>query len=98
MVEKVPMIRNPLTIIAIFAGIAEISGTVVMPFLSETNQAYFIWFVMLFPTLLVSLFFWTLHKNHRVLYGPGDYKDERNFMPTQDQYGTPLVESQNVRA
>ncbi len=35
---------------------------------------------MLFPTLLVSVFFLTLNFNHKKLYAPSDYKDEKHFM------------------
>lgn len=80
MVEKIGRVSNPLTIIAIFAGIAEISGTVVLPLLSEKNQSIFLWYVMFFPVLLVICFFLTLIFNHGVLYGPGDYKDDISFL------------------
>lgn len=42
MTEKIGLIKNPLTVIAIFAGIAEVSGTVVLPFISANNQLTFI--------------------------------------------------------
>jgi len=45
---------------------------------------------MLFPVLLVILFFATLNKNPRVLYGPGDFKDERNFLAT---FGTASLDA-----
>ena len=80
MVEKIGTIKNPLTIIAIFAAIAEISGTIVLPFIAESNQGTYVWFLMIFPLLLVVLFFLTLNFNHRVLYAPSDYKDEKNFL------------------
>lgn len=80
MIDKVNTIKNPLTIIAIFAGIAEISGTVVLPLIAQENQANFIWFLMVFPHLLIVLFFATLNWNHKVLYAPSDYKDEDNFI------------------
>ncbi len=80
MIENIGTIKNPLTIIAMFAGIAEISGTVVLPFISIENQSLYIWFLMIFPFLLVIIFFLTLNFNHRVLYSPSDYKDEDNFI------------------
>jgi hypothetical protein len=48
-------IRNPLTIIAIFAGIAEISGTTVLALLPADTQRVFLWFVMVFPVLVSVL-------------------------------------------
>lgn len=73
-------IENPLTIIAIFAGIAETVATIVLPQLPLELQKIFIWFVILFPLLLVLLFFVTLNWNNKVLYAPSDFKDENNFM------------------
>lgn len=79
MLEKIGPIKNPLTIIAIFAGIIEISGTLFLPFLADENQALYVWFLMLFPALLILVFFVTLNFNHTVLYAPSDFKDENNF-------------------
>jgi hypothetical protein len=80
MIEKVGPIKNPLTIIAIFAAIAEISGTIVLPFIDTANQATYVWFLMVFPILLIILFFVTLNFNHKVLYAPSDYQNEDNFL------------------
>ncbi|MBE7564453.1 hypothetical protein H7F10_16365 [Acidithiobacillus sp. HP-6] len=78
--NKLTSVKNPLTIIAIFAGIAEISGTAVLPLIAPDNQALYIWFLMLFPFALITLFFLTLNLNHRVLYVPSDFRDEDNFV------------------
>lgn len=80
MVEKIGPIKNPLTIIAIFAAIAEISGTAVLPFIAPANQATYVWFLIVFPILLIVLFFLTLNFNHKVLYAPSDYQNEDNFL------------------
>ncbi|WP_101908636.1 MarR family transcriptional regulator [Marasmitruncus massiliensis] len=73
-------ISNPLTIIGIFAGIAEVAGTAVLPLVSSELQRIFIWYVMGFPVLLVVIFFLTLNRNHKVLYAPSDFSNEDNFM------------------
>jgi len=80
LVEKIGHIKNPLTVIAIFAAIAEISGTTVLPFIEPGNQGLYVWFLMLFPVFLVGIFFLTLNFNHKVLYAPSDYKNEDNFL------------------
>jgi len=80
MLEKIQKVDNPLTIIAIFAGLTEIADTAVLPFVTAANQSIFIWFLMAFPSALVIIFFGTLHFNPKVLYGPGDYRDDRNFL------------------
>lgn len=94
MIEKIGHIKNPLTVIAMFAAIAEISGAVVLPFIAKENQAIYIWFLMLFPVLLVIVFFITLNFNHRVLYAPSDYKDEKNFV---DPFGKAAGDEQSQR-
>ena len=82
MTESVKRINNPLTIIAIFAALAEINATVSLGLISESLQSIFIWFVLGFPTLLVLCFFFTLNFNPKVLYAPSDFKDEQNFLNT----------------
>lgn len=79
MIEKIGHIKNPLTVIAMFAAIAEISGTGVLPFIEPENQGIYIWFLIFFPVFLVGTFFLTLNFNHKVLYAPSDYKNEDNF-------------------
>lgn len=74
------IVKNPLSVIAIFAGVAEISGTSVLPFISPENQYLYIWFLMLFPSALVVLFFLTLNWNHKALYAPSDYKSDESFL------------------
>lgn len=72
-------IKNPLTIIAIFAGIVEISSTTVLPFISESSQSVYIWFLMVFPSVLVLAFFVTLNFNSKVLYAPSDFQNDDGY-------------------
>lgn len=80
MIEKIKTISNPLTIIAIFAALAEVAGAVTLPLVAEAIQATYIWFIMGFPVVLVVAFFVTLNFNSTVLYAPSDYKNEDNFL------------------
>lgn len=80
MIEKIRKVSNPLTIIAIFAGLAEVSGTIVLPFLKDSSQDLYVWFLIVFPTILIFLFFVTLNFNHKVLYAPSDFQNEDNFL------------------
>lgn len=80
MLEKIGHVSNPLTIIAIFAGFAEVSGTLVLPFISDSVQGTYIWFLMGFPTLLVFLFFFILYTKPKVLYAPSDYRSDKTFV------------------
>jgi ABC-type amino acid transport system permease subunit len=80
MPEKINGIRNPLTIIAIFAGLAEVAGTVAMATVNKELQGTFVWFVMGFPILLVLLFFLTWNFNPKVLYAPSDFRSDDSFL------------------
>ena len=77
--ESLQQVKNPLTMIAIFAGLAEMAATAVLPILTGAVQSTFVWYVMFFPVFLVVCFFITLNFNHKVLYAPSDFKDERHF-------------------
>ncbi len=80
MIEKASTISNPLTIVAIFAMLAEVFGTVTIGFMAPEVQSVFVWFLIGFPTLLLVLFFGTLNLNRAALYAPTDYRDETNWM------------------
>lgn len=82
MIEKMSRIANPLTIIAIFAALAEIAGTVSLGIVDSSLQSIFVWFVMLFPVLLVATFFLTLNFNPKVLYAPADFREDKSFIAT----------------
>ena len=79
MIDKIGKVNNPLTIIAIFAGLAEVSGTIVLPLLQHNTQAVYVWFLIVFPTVLVGVFFYVLYHKHQVLYAPSDYRDDSTF-------------------
>ncbi len=80
MTENIKRVTNPLTIIAIFAALAEINSTVAIALVKAELQEIFLWFVILFPTLLVSLFFVTLNFNSKVMYAPSDFSNEDNYL------------------
>ena len=80
MLEKIRNIKNPLTMIAIFASLAEVGGTIVLPFLTDNNQTTFMWFLILFPSFLLVSFILTLNFNPTVLYAPSDYKEDSSYL------------------
>lgn len=86
MTEKINSVKNPLTIIAIFAGIAEVSGTVITPFIDKELQGIYIYFLIRFPTILVILFFITLWFKSNVLYAPSDFSNEENYLTVNKFY------------
>jgi hypothetical protein len=82
MIEKIRAVQNPLTVIAIFAALAEVASTVALATVDKDLQHTFVWFVMAFPSALVLLFFLTLNFNPTVLYAPSDFANEENFLKT----------------
>lgn len=72
-------VSNPLSLIAIFAGSAEVVATVVLATVSESVQQILVWYVISFPVFLVLLFFITLWINHTLLYAPSDFSNEQYF-------------------
>ena len=73
-------ISNPLTIIGMFASIAQVAGTVVLPLVSIDLQMILIRYVIGFPVLLVILFFFVLIYKREALYAPSDFADEKDFL------------------
>lgn len=78
--DSVSRVKNPLTLVALFASISEISMAVVLTRLPEALQETFIWFVMGFPCALVLLFFFVLYRRPAVFFAPGDYKQEELYV------------------
>lgn len=96
MIEKIGYIKNPLTVIAIFAALAEVSGTVVLPILDPETQKIYVWFLMGFPIFLVALFFYVLYQKHHVMYAPTDFKDDKTFKELfENSSGSAKVEKIN---
>ena len=80
MLENFKKITNPLTIIGIFAGLAEITSTITIKLVTNDIQKIFIWFLILFPSILVILFFIVLFFKPEALYSPSDYKSDEAFI------------------
>ncbi|WP_157755100.1 hypothetical protein [Variovorax boronicumulans] len=73
------IIKNPLTIIGVFASLVEVMGLGVLPLIDKDIQQIYVWFLMLFPTALVAAFFIVLYTKHIVLYAPSDYQSDNTF-------------------
>ncbi|MCY1435346.1 hypothetical protein D9M71_514380 [compost metagenome] len=72
----------PLTIIAIFAGIIEASALATLPFLSESSQNLYTWFLVGFPFFLTALFFLTLNFNYKSFYRPSPANESAEISTT----------------
>src|SRR5690554_6634645 len=73
-------VDNPLTLISIFSAAAEGFAVYALVNLPLETQKVFIYFVMLFPILLVSLFFFALLFKNQCLYAPSDFTDQEHYL------------------
>lgn len=84
--ENVPALtKNPLGIIGLFISLIYGFGSIVVTFsedLIAEEITPLIWFLVLFPVLVLLAFVYLVVFHHKKLYGPGDYKDEKNFVVT----------------
>ncbi len=77
-------VRNPLTLLAVFCGLAEVAASVTLTRLPLSIQQIYVWFVMGFPLCLVFPFFLFLWFRPANLYAPGDYrKDPQHLTPSR---------------
>lgn len=77
--------KNPLGIIALFIVLVYGLAALVTAFasaLSEGERLPLIWFLVLFPVLVLGVFGWLVCRHSEKLYSPSDFKDERNFLRT----------------
>ena len=71
-------INNPLTVIAVFSLLTEASAAVSLPYIDSEHQKVYVWFLVIFPSLLITLFFLTLNFNNKTLYTPADLSKAEN--------------------
>ena len=76
MIKRPIKVSNPLTVIAIFSMLTETSAAVSLPYIDSDNQHIYVWFLIIFPSLLITLFFLTLNFNNKSLYSPKEHTKE----------------------
>lgn len=98
MIKRPIKIHNPLTLIAIFSMLTETSAAVSLPYIDSDNQTIYVWFLILFPSLLITLFFLTLNFNNKTLYTPKDRPHDTHPPLTQEyspqQMNSPILLSE----
>ncbi|MFA6903788.1 MAG: hypothetical protein WC236_11975 [Gallionellaceae bacterium] len=75
--------RNPLGIIALFIvliyGFASLTLGVNTA-LQTAERLPLVWFLVIFPVIVLLTFAWLVSAHHEKLYGPGDYKTDEGFL------------------
>ncbi|WOL29091.1 hypothetical protein [Pseudomonas fragi] len=78
MIKNTIKINHPLTVIAVFSMLTEASAAVSLPYIDSEHQKIYVWFLIVFPSLLITLFFLTLNFNNKTLYTPADLSKAQN--------------------
>jgi len=87
--ERVPItasVKNPLGIIALFISLIYLIASAVLAAstLSTTERMVLVYFIALFPVLVLLLFVWMVVKHHTKLFGPSDYRADDHFLRSID--------------
>lgn len=89
--------RNPLGIIALFIVLVYGFACLLFGFsagtLTPDERTPLIWFVVLFPVLVLILFGWLVSMHHKKLYSPRDYRDDKSFLQTVQQHPRKNIQS-----
>ena len=76
--------KNPLGIIALFIvmiyGFAALVVGATGDSITSDQRWPLIWFLVLFPVIVLLVFAWLVSKHHQKLYAPSDFQDERMFI------------------
>lgn len=80
--------KNPLGIIALFISLIYGFACLVLSFtntgLDKIQKWALIWFIIVFPVIVLGTFVYLVVNHHRKLYGPGDFREDSSFLRTLD--------------
>lgn len=82
--DKSNFFKNPIGVIGIFLVLTEAiaSMVIVKSSLNDMQNSILVLFIVLFPCLVLFVFYLLVTRHHEKLYSPSDYKDENNFVNT----------------
>jgi hypothetical protein len=82
--------RNPLGVIGLFIsliyGFANWMLGSSVSALQSTERLIIIWFIVIFPVLILATFCYLVVKHHGKLYAPKDYKKDESFLQTLSDF------------
>lgn len=89
MAKAKELTKNPLGIIALFISLIYgfaclVLSTSLKNLQGQVERLPLIWFIIIFPALILIGFIFLVVQHHEKLYAPSDYKDEANFIRTLD--------------
>lgn len=82
--------KNPLGIIALFIVLIYGFASLVVGLsghLVQGERVPLIWFLVIFPCLVLAVFGWLVSRHHTKLYAPSDYREDESFIQaSQESY------------
>src|SRR4051794_40816634 len=78
--------RNPLGIIALFIVLVYGFASLVTAFpgaLTDSQKTPLIYFLVIFPVLVLGVFTWRVIRHSGKLFAPADFRDEENYVKMQ---------------
>jgi len=83
--------RNPLGIIALFVSLIYgfaclVLSTSISNLHGDSERLPLIWFIIMFPLVILVAFIFLVIKHHEKLYSPSDYRGDESFIQTIDKY------------
>lgn len=83
------LVKNPIGIIALFISLIYAFANLLLGAtagtLDHSERFPLIVFIVLFPVVVLGVFYLLVTKHHGKLYAPGDYKDDKSFLRTLTQ-------------
>jgi hypothetical protein len=81
--------KNPLGIIALFIVMVYGFACLLFGLSAETldtdERSPLVWFVVIFPVIVLVLFGWLVSRHHNKLYAPQDFRDDESFLASCQQ-------------
>lgn len=83
------LVKNPIGIIALFISLIYAFANLLLgstaSSLTSDERFPLIIFIVLFPVVVLGIFYLLVTRHHGKLYAPGDYKDDQSFLRTLSQ-------------
>lgn len=83
------LVKNPIGIIALFISLIYAFANLLLGAtagtLDHAERFPLIAFIVLFPVVVLGVFYLLVTRHHGKLYAPGDYKDDKSFLRTLTQ-------------
>ena len=83
------LVKNPIGIVALFISLIYSIANLVLgataSSLTHDERFPIIIFIVVFPVIVLAVFYMLVSRHHGKLYAPGDYKNDQSFLRTLSQ-------------